>query len=378
MGDRKYFLDWLRVLAFGFLILFHIGCLYATWTYNLKSPRIVPEVEWFLLALHPWRMALLFIISGVASTYLVAKLGAGGYALDRLRRLVPVILFGCLVVVPPQVYVEALSKHLIAKSYPDFWLHDYLGLNVGLMRALHKYMPTYDHLWFIVYLLVYALVFALIAAVVRAGKRPPRPLPLWLLVSVPALWLVATTYVMERIWPATFWITNDWGSHLRWAGLFLIGSVLAGQDRFWGWTQRWRLSLLALALVCLALQSLNRLYYLTGRDDPLWSALRWSLASGLFSWFTICALFGYAGRYLNRSSAVLSHLNQAILPVYVLHQPVMLVTAFYLFPLGLPLAQEVAILLAVTALGSFAIYEVLVRPFGVMRFLFGLRNKGAV
>jgi len=375
MGDRKYFLDWLRVCAFGFLILFHVGCLYATWTYNLKSPRIVPEVEWFLLALHPWRMALLFLISGVASSYLVARLGAGGYALDRLRRLVPVILFGCLVVVPPQTYVEALSKHLIDTAYPRFWLRDYLGMNVGLMRALHKYMPTYDHLWFIVYLLVYALLFAAVAAVVRAGRRAPRPLPLGLLVCLPALWLVFTTFVMERIWPATFWITNDWGSHLRWAGLFLVGAVLAGQDRFWEWTQRRRLVLLALALACLGLQSLNRLYYLTGRDDPLWSAIRWSLASGLFSWFAICALCGYAGRYFNQRSAVLSHLNEAILPVYVLHQPVMLVTAFWLFPLALPLAQEATILVAVTGFGSLAIYEIVIRPFAPVRFLFGLRRK---
>ena len=378
MGQRKYFLDWLRVMAFGLLILFHVGCLYATWVYNIKSPRIVPAVEWFLLALHPWRMALLFLISGVAARIFVDKLGAGHFAFDRLRRLVPVILFGCLAVVPAQTYVELLSKRLIGgEDYLTFWLHDYLGMNVRLMKALHKYMPTYDHLWFIVYLLVYALLFAGVMAAVRlvAKKGPPRPLPLWLLLAVPALWLIATTYVTERIWPVTFWITDDWGSHLRWAGLFVIGACLAVQDGFWDFVHRRRLVLCVLALVFLALQSLNRLYYLTGRDDPLWSAIRWSLASGLFSWFAICALCGYARRYLDAPSPVLSHLNQAILPVYVIHQPILLIAAYLIFPLNLPMAEEAAAIIGTTALGSFAFYEVLIRPIAPLRFLFGVRLK---
>lgn len=50
MGPRRYFLDWLRVLAFALLILFHVGCLYATWSYNLKSPRILPQIDGLLLA----------------------------------------------------------------------------------------------------------------------------------------------------------------------------------------------------------------------------------------------------------------------------------------------------------------------------------------
>src|SRR5471030_3340793 len=109
MGSRKYFLDWLRVCAFVVLIVFHVGCLYATWDYNIKSPRLVPMIDWALLALTPWRMALLFVISGVASRHLLAKLGAGGFARDRLRRLLPVILFGALVVIPPQTYIMLVN-----------------------------------------------------------------------------------------------------------------------------------------------------------------------------------------------------------------------------------------------------------------------------
>jgi len=36
---RRYFLDWLRVLAFSALIIFHIGMLSVSWHYNLKSAK---------------------------------------------------------------------------------------------------------------------------------------------------------------------------------------------------------------------------------------------------------------------------------------------------------------------------------------------------
>jgi len=65
-----------------------------------------------------------------------------------------------------------------------------------------------------------------------------------------------------------------------------------------------------------------------------------------------------------------------VLPIYVLHQPILLVTAFWLFPLRLPLPIEVLLLAGATGLGSFAIYETCIRPFAVTRFLFGLKPKG--
>ena len=86
-----------------------------------------------------------------------AKLGAGRFALDRLRRLLPVILFGMAVVIPPQTYVELVSKGVTHQDYLSFWFNSYLAADQTLVRPLHKTMPTWDHLWFLVYLFVYVL-----------------------------------------------------------------------------------------------------------------------------------------------------------------------------------------------------------------------------
>jgi hypothetical protein len=62
----------------------------------------------------------------------------------------------------------------------------------------------------------------------------------------------------------------------------------------------------------------------------------------------------------------------------VLHQPVMLVAAYWLFPLGFPLATEPAALIAITGGGSLAIHHLLIRPPASLLLMFGLRLRPAV
>lgn len=380
MGARKYFLDWLRVFAFLGLIVFHVGCLYASWDYNIKSPRLVPEVDWALLALTPWRMALLFMISGVASRYLIAKLGAARFALDRVRRLVPVILVGMFVVIPPQTYIMLVYRGLVHGGYLHFWIFSYLAADQTLLAPLHRTMPTYDHLWFIVYLLFYTLIFAAGAWLwsARGKLTPGRPLSptrpsLWLLLALPLIWLIIVNILIERRLPVTFYVVNDWGSHLKWGGMFVAGLVFAARDDYWAWVCRWRGRLLAIAVLFLALQSLCRAVWLTGQIEPLCSAVAWSAASSIYAWTMICALCGYALEHLNKRSALLTHLNEAILPVYVLHQPILLIGAYCIFPERLPLPVESTFLVGICGLGALVIYEATIRPFRIMRILFGLK-----
>jgi glucan biosynthesis protein C len=390
MGSRRYFLDWLRVFAFAGLIVFHVGCLYASWDFNIKSPRLFPKVEWALLALSPWRMVLLFVISGIASTYLLTKLGAGRFALDRVRRLLPVILFGSLVVIPPQTYIMLVDKGLMHTGYFRFWLFSYLAADQALVAPLHRTVPTYDHLWFIVYLLLYTLLFAAVAAGVRrafpplsvspAPATPPksnssRRVPLWVLLTVPALWLIFANFLIERVFPVTFNVANDLGSHLKWAGMFAAGIACASRNDVWAWVHRCRRALIGSAAIVLALQCLCRAVWLSRQTHTATDALCWSIATSLYAWTMIGALCGYALQHLNKGSSLLSHLNQAILPVYVLHQPILLIAAFYIFPLKLPSIFEAFLLVGITGIGAISIYELLIRPFPGMRVLFGLKAR---
>lgn len=377
MTTRKYYLDWLRVLAFVLLILFHTGMLYVGWSYNLKSPRVVSDLEWLMIALLPWRLALLFVISGVVCRFLIEKLGAVRFALDRTRRLLLPILVGMFVVIPPQTWIMLVDKGLTRASYLHFWLFTYLPADQTLVRPLRRTMPTWDHLWFLVYLLAYTLVFAFLWTLTRARTRRPNWIPLSLLLTVPAVWLVFANMTVERLWPRTDAFVGDWGEHLKWIGMFVAGLCIAKRENVWRWLQGRRASLLMVSAILLGLHLRGHQFWLKGDLHAPWDWIVWSTTSGLYGWAMILTVCGYATRYLNRPSAALSYLNEAILPVYVLHQPILLLSAYAVFSWRLPLPQEAAVLIAVTVLGSLAIYQLAIKPFNVMRFLFGLKPNPA-
>ena len=369
-SGRKYDLDWLRVLAFALLIPFHVGMLYASWFYPLKSPRLVPPIDWLLMLSTPWRLALVFLIAGVASRHLIARLGAGGFARDRLRRLLPVILFGMLVVNAPQTWIVAKAHGLTQAGLGEFW-PAYLHNDQHLMKPPGMAMPRWDHLWFLLYLLPYGWLLAL--AWKLKGRRRGFEVPVWLLLAGPAVWLVVTNMVVDRVWPRTDTVFSDWGAHLQWAGLFIAGVMLAGRADAWRWMEQRRAAIVLAALLLGLCLLVDHALWQNAMLTPPSSWLSYDIITGLFGWAVILAACGLAARHLNRSSPLLSYFNTAILPVYVLHQPILFAAGYAMFPLRLPLAMEAVLLACITFAGSVTLYHVAIRPFGVMRFLFGLK-----
>lgn len=374
MQQRKYFLDWLRIIAFALLIVFHLGLLYVSWPYNLKSPRLFPELEYAMNALNPWRLALLFFISGVACRYLLRKLPAAAFSWERTRRLLPVIVFGMLVVIPPQTYVELYSEGHVTGGYLEFWLTSYLASD----PYPGKLLPTWDHLWFLVYILLYSLVLAAIVrfTALSSSRIWSGRIPVAMLVALPAAWLCAANWLVVDFQPVTHALVDDWAAHLRWIGMFGAGVAAAFCDDFWNWVRERRRALTFIALCLLGVQLACIAAYehtdwiSEAVDGPLYAVSR-----GLYGWAAILALCGHAAAFLDRASRPLSYLTEAVLPIYVLHQPVLLATAYFTFPLQLPVALEAGLLALITGVGCLLMFELLVRRFRAMRFLFGLKPR---
>ncbi|MEL7373574.1 MAG: acyltransferase family protein, partial [Pseudomonadota bacterium] len=120
--QRRHDLDWLRVIAFGILILYHIGMLYvARWGFHYKSAYTSEFLENIMLLANPWRMALLWMISGIATSYLLEKLRWWDFLASRSVRLLLPLAFGIWVIVPPQLFVEMSGKGDFVGSYLEFY-----------------------------------------------------------------------------------------------------------------------------------------------------------------------------------------------------------------------------------------------------------------
>ena len=87
-GARQFYLDWLRILAFGLLVIYHVGIYYVTWDWHIKSSAMNTGPEPWMRLLSPWRMDLLFLVSGAATAFMLARGGATSTLLGlRARRL---------------------------------------------------------------------------------------------------------------------------------------------------------------------------------------------------------------------------------------------------------------------------------------------------
>jgi len=366
---RLYFLDWIRIIAFFLLILYHVGMYYVSWGWHVKSPHASDTIEPLMMLSSPWRMSLLFLVSGVAAAFLLDKLGPATFARQRSFRLLLPLVFGMLVIVPPQPYFEVVEKVAYAGSYADF-----MQLYV---RAYHGFcnqdgcltLPTWNHLWFLPYLWAYTMILAAVGAarVSRAGDKLAHALQGWRLIVLPTALLAATRVVLMPYWPHTNNLVADWHNHATYFPIFLAGALLAKQPQFWEQTERARFAALGIALACWA--GLMAYYSLPEAMQLHVNAQR--LVYALLQWSAIVAVCGFARRHLNFDSPKREYLTEAVFPVYILHQTLIVCFAHGLKAARMPPVLEGAVLVVLTVTVSFGIFEV-VRRVAALRPLFGL------
>lgn len=168
MNERHFGMDWLRIGAFALLILYHSGMAFVPWDWHVKASHTVIFASVPMNALNAWRLGLLFVVSGYASAALIARTGGGrGFAWSRTKRLMVPTLVAMAVVIPPQPWVELMVKHGYAQSYFYFWSRDYFRF--GAIDGID--VPTWQHLWFVVYLWVYSLALVGLRGLIGTGRR---------------------------------------------------------------------------------------------------------------------------------------------------------------------------------------------------------------
>jgi surface polysaccharide O-acyltransferase-like enzyme len=381
-STRLFFLDWVRIIAFFILILYHVGMYYVTWGWHVKSQFASDAIEPYMNLSSPWRLGLLFLVSGVASSFMLARLPAARFARQRSTRLLVPLLFGILVIVPPQSYFEVVEKLAYAGGYGDF-MRLYLAGYHGFCREDCLILPTWNHLWFVLYLWVYTMLLAVIVPALGArfdalAGRVADMLAGWKLVALPAAVLVLAHVTLHARFPQTHALVDDWFNHAVYLFLFLLGTLFGRAPRVWAHVEAQRWAGLGIALASWA--ALTILYALpeTAVPKPLLEALRPVMHAvyALCTWSAIVAACGFARRHLQFDSPARRYLTEAVFPVYIMHQTLIVSLAHALKPLRLPPGQEAFMLVVLTVTLSFGVFE-LVRRSALLRPLFGLARLPA-
>ncbi len=378
-ATRRADLDWLRVAAFGLLILYHVGMAFVTWDWHVKTAHPSDTLEPFMVLLNPWRLSLLFFVSGCATSFMATRITGASLAWRRLGRLGLPLLFGMLVIVPPQSWVQ-VREHGFLVGYGHFYAQ-YLTAYRGYCDA-HGclILPTWNHLWFVAYLLVYTMLLAAVLATFPRLRTTPHDAATapgaWFLgavLTIPAVWLVFTSVVLRHRFPETHALAGDWYAHALYLPVFLLGFAIAKYRPFW--QAAVRLRFVALAGAGAAYSFIALLYILYPGDavppDGMITAYRY--VYGIDQWMWMLALLGFAHCHLHRGGKALNYLTQGVFPFYIVHQTIIVLTEYWLKGVGLPAWAEFAVLVVVTAAGCLLSYEI-VRRVALLRPLFGLRS----
>lgn len=369
---RRYDLDWLRVIVFGLLIFYHVGMFFVPWGWHIKNNVIYDWLRYPMLFVNQWRLPILFTISGMGTYYALNRRTGLQFASERIKRLLLPLVFGMLVIVPPQVYIERIAKNQFAGSYFDFWPA------LAFKGVYPEGNLSWHHLWFLPYLLLFSLV--LIPVFLYLRKNPKHLFIKWLerKVSKPfglfyfiiPLYLIEAT--VEPFFEETHALIGDWFVIAKNMTLFFFGFLLISvKDAFWATVEKHRRLYLIIGTLAFSVQC----FIWFNLEDSTWVHFTEAFVKVLNFWSWILTLFGYAAKYVNRPSRLLAYCNQAVYPFYILHQTITIIIGYFLMALPWGLFTKASIMVLVTFGGSWVIYEFLIRRWQINRLFFGLKGQ---
>lgn len=371
---RRYDLDWLRIIAFSLLIFYHTARFYNLEPWHGKSLYMSDFLQPLMNIMSPWRLSLLFIISGVAMRFVADKSpNLLATAWGRFKFLFLPLLFGMLIVVAPQTYIELLTQRgLIEPGYWAFYA-DYLALE---QKWAAVFTPTYNHLWYVLYLLIYTLLYLAIYPIMKKLSLPNwgrQMLNSPLMLLLPALPFILYRFTTDIWWPQTNDITTgDFGANIRYGSYFLLGTLIAKSDAYWGAVKRyWKLAAIFTAFSAMVMTPYWSHWDLLAGQDTIMTLLR--IGRVFYIWWMIVALMGLAQTYLNKPSPKLTYLTEAIFPYYILHQTLIILIGYWLTPYAIGPVAEFCVVFLGTIGGCVTIHEYLIRRITLLRPLFGLK-----
>jgi peptidoglycan/LPS O-acetylase OafA/YrhL len=309
---------------------------------------------------------------------MLQKKSGGSFIGLRFRRLFIPLIFGMLIIVPPQIYMERLTQGYKG-SFFDFFP------SIFTTGAYPKGNLSWHHLWFILYLLLYDIICTPLFVWLISGKGKQWLQKLnWMAKGKWVYLLIVPTIVvycsMTLKFPETNDLVHDYCRLIYWLLFLLVGFICIANPLLMESLERNRRTSLAGAfLTILAINYIrwNRLqpWDTISNWHSDWRTYAYLGLLAMTSWFWVLTAVGYGKRYLNKRLPVLDYLNQAVYPFYILHQTVIIIIVYYVVQTKESILMKYIFTAGLTLIISMSIYHLFIRPYTVTRLLFGMKPK---
>jgi len=342
--DRRYDIDWLRVIAIGLLLVYHASITVQSWGFFLGFiTNSTPwDSLWFPMAmLNVWRIPLLFFISGMGVYFAIQNKNWKQLLQERAKRILVPFIFGILLIVPIQVFISRWYYH-----------------------QGESYSPDPAHLWFLGNIFIYVLLLLPLFLYLKRNERFIARLRA-VLGSPFCLLIVVACFIIEALIldPAVYalYAMTGHGFFLGLLAFFFGFCFILGGAPFWKMLLRWRWLFLTIAVALYV----YRLLQVQMRVPNI------QLVIESNAWIFSILAFGH--RYLNHPGPALRYLSQAAYPVYIIHMICLNLTSALIFPLDMDVRLKFALILLFTIALCFIVYEFAIRRASFVRVFFGLK-----
>jgi glucans biosynthesis protein C len=365
--SRLYFLDWLRVIAFGLLVFYHSGLVFVDWGFHIQNDSFSARLKLPMLFLNQWRLPLLFFVSGAGIYFALGKRTAWVFGKERLIRILIPLIFGIIVIIPPQVYFEWLHRKSFDGSYLEFY------------PLFFKHI-TWNHLWFLVYLFTFTFLGLPLFFYFKGEKMKSviKKVTSFFSKGMNLLVLVIPLFAIEFFlrdrWPDNRNLFTDWYNFTFYFAILIYGYLFAAADSLWQTLEKNRNKYFVLGIISFAM-----IYF--GWHLPGANFLE-TLVSGrfIFNFFKclnilcwVFCLLGFARYYIVQSGAILQYANKAVYPFYILHQTALIAIGFYVVQYDWSIAAKYCTIVAGTFIFTMLIYELLIRRVKWVGIFFGVK-----
>lgn len=349
---RKFYLDNLRLIMILLLFPVHtcmiwndFGSKFYIWNGENKL------LSTFIVLVNPWFMPILFVIAGMCARYALEKRSIKEFVRERFLKLLLPFISGIILLVPVQtLYARKFFFSYeggVIENYRYFFTHltDFSGYDGGF---------TPGHLWFILFLFLISLFSLILHKVLPYNKVKDK-------ISKINVWFVLGLFL--PVW-LFYYIGNFGGFSLgKNLILYLAGYYVLSNDSIMDKLEeniKWIACIWCVLEIALAIA-----YY------------QWSfygdLAVNVVGWFGVLVWLVLGKKVLNSETKVTKYFTRASYPIYILHQSILVVLAYYVVKWW----DTILLQMAVIMIGSFALtilcYQIL-RYIPYLRDLFGIKK----
>ncbi len=377
-SKRLYYLDWLRVLAFGLLFIFHSWRPFDHLEWHIKNADQHFVFDILTMFTHGWRMHLIFLVSG-AGTWLAMRARKDKFFSDRLKRLIIPFVFGILVLIPPQRYYEWKMFRAFQGGFMDFmkvYPLEQLDVNMG-SRLLLWFGHLGTHLWYLPYLFVMTMVCLPLFRRIKEGKIRFDWLKDILSTRFGIFVLVVPMLICRLLLKPVFQGYTDWADFFIYLWPFLYGFIfMVDRELITIVKERRKLLLFAgvLSSTVFMYMGATSEQMVQGYTYPEWNWIH--VSSSIIAMFIALSwtlfFLGFFAKAMDFNHKWLVPANISILPVYMLHQTLIIVFGYYIVSFDLnPFVKF--LIIAMTAIPASILLYQLIRTNNLTRFLFGLK-----